>query len=1076
MTNNEDSRLVGDGGSRSFSPALIWLGYVVFVVYGSLVPLEFRSMSLADAWAAFQKTPYLSLGINARADWVANGVLYFPLGFLTAFVLSNRFRSFNPVVAYTVAGLFAVTLAVSVEFVQLFFPPRTVSLNDIFAECAGFAVGMVCAMLFSNWAAAVLASFAKETQWLTLRVLQAYALGYLVFAFFPFDLLLSLAEMQAKIGSSSWGWFLADGARSLGLVVLQAAAEAVLTVPLGMLLVQRARQRRAKGSLGLAAALAIGLLIGVAIEFAQFFIASGISQGVSVVTRMLGFAGGCALGQWHGRPLASDVAGVVRRWRFPLVIAYALFLMVASGWFTKDWQGLDAALQAAGRVNLIPFYYHYFTSESRALFSFAAIGLAYSPVPILVWACKRQPGIAAAVSSGIAAIIEAGKLFLVAGRPDPTNILLALAVGWFGAKILSRLFPLQAAPQAAVNAGVSDIQRTSSTSTLILLFAVLVPVLFWLVNFPTMTVWVGLALLGCGVLVWHRPVLILAISAGALPAFDLAPWSGRFFLDEFDALLFVMVSIGLIRVTAMRQPHRSSGDFLIRFAAAAVIASLAISAARGMTPWVALDANAFSNYYSPYNALRIFKGAVWACLLYVLARRLSAQGHDVRRPFAWGMVAGLAATVVWVLWERAAFSGLWNYAAGYRVTGPFSSIHIGGAYIECFIAVSVPFLMVLMAESRTWLMRVAGAALLLGATYAVMVTYSRNGYFAYAVAVAIASWAVLRTTRSTVRSTIGFAALALAMVLVALPIYRGDFAQARVARLQADLNLRQTHWAEALDMRDASWATTAFGMGLGKFPITSYWHSGSQPRAATYQFVSEADNTYLRLGAGDSMYFEQLVRVDSGKRYTLSVDVRSSQPKAVLTVPICEKWMLASYSCIWLSLDVESSDGVWRTVTKEFDATALPSHPWYASRPIKLALYYAIPNSTIDIDNLRLVDASGESVLQNGDFQRGMDHWFFSTDGHLQWHIKSLLLGVLFDQGWFGLIAIAGLLLVASANAARRAHRGDLLAGAALAATLGFLVTAVFDTLIDTPRFLMLLLMLFGLSAFSRPTSRVAQS
>ena len=60
--------------------------YAAFVVYGSLVPLEYRPLPPGEAWARFQQIPYLNLGVGSRADWVANGVLYVPLGFLLLLV------------------------------------------------------------------------------------------------------------------------------------------------------------------------------------------------------------------------------------------------------------------------------------------------------------------------------------------------------------------------------------------------------------------------------------------------------------------------------------------------------------------------------------------------------------------------------------------------------------------------------------------------------------------------------------------------------------------------------------------------------------------------------------------------------------------------------------------------------------------------------------------------------------------------------------------------------------------------------------------------------------------------------
>src|SRR6185295_11468204 len=64
--------------------------YLIFVVYGSLVPLDFRPRSLESALRDFSQIPYLELGLESRADWVANLILYIPLPFLWLGALSRE--------------------------------------------------------------------------------------------------------------------------------------------------------------------------------------------------------------------------------------------------------------------------------------------------------------------------------------------------------------------------------------------------------------------------------------------------------------------------------------------------------------------------------------------------------------------------------------------------------------------------------------------------------------------------------------------------------------------------------------------------------------------------------------------------------------------------------------------------------------------------------------------------------------------------------------------------------------------------------------------------------------------------
>src|SRR5450830_1477626 len=116
---------------RSSLPLFLWLGYVLFVVYVGLVPLQYHARPLAEAWAAFQKIPFVELSVDLHADLIANGMLFVPVAFLTTYLLTKNFRKAPLLLLLAIAGTFSAALAAAVEFTQLFFPPRTVKLNDI---------------------------------------------------------------------------------------------------------------------------------------------------------------------------------------------------------------------------------------------------------------------------------------------------------------------------------------------------------------------------------------------------------------------------------------------------------------------------------------------------------------------------------------------------------------------------------------------------------------------------------------------------------------------------------------------------------------------------------------------------------------------------------------------------------------------------------------------------------------------------------------------------------------------------------------------------------------------------------
>ena len=72
---------------------ILSLCYLAFVIYGSLIPFQFRSLPIAEAIDRFRHLPYLHLGIQSRADFVANILLFIPLSF---FLMGVWFRQIRP--------------------------------------------------------------------------------------------------------------------------------------------------------------------------------------------------------------------------------------------------------------------------------------------------------------------------------------------------------------------------------------------------------------------------------------------------------------------------------------------------------------------------------------------------------------------------------------------------------------------------------------------------------------------------------------------------------------------------------------------------------------------------------------------------------------------------------------------------------------------------------------------------------------------------------------------------------------------------------------------------------------------
>ena len=1012
------------------------------------------------------------LGVESRADWIANGVLYVPVGFLTAHLLIQKFSAVRRAPFFFLAGLFSIALALGIEFTQMFFAPRTVSLNDLLAETVGSVIGLMLAARYSDWFKTLLQAVFNNPGRLALRLVQAYLAAYIAFSLFPYDILLSGLEIEQKLRGNNWGWLLSGDQHGRVLIALKALSEIILTLPFGIFLGYRSVHQSATFK----QAAWFGFLLGGFIEVAQFFTASGVSQGLSVLTRIAGVCGGFALWQRRANWSPEKLATLIQRYALSLGVVYLLVLLQVNGWFSHPWNGADYAATKFADLHFLPFYYHYYTTEAIALLSLASVSLMYIPIGLLAWSNRDSPTRAFFYALFAASFVETGKLFLQGMHPDPTNVLLGAFASWSMVHLARALAnavimtPLAEPTTPQARQGQIALQPSNSASidgvpsSRWKSYALLLPSLafaaYWAATFPTQPVLLVLFLAACAAIIWHSPILLVGIIPAALPVLDLAPWSGRFYLDEFDLLLLISFAIGYTRIAPPANKRRLHIDTLFVLASGMVALSFSMSAMRGLLPWQTPDANAFTNYYSPFNALRIGKGALWAFLSYGLLRRFVAAEIDINRPLALGMVSGLTMTVAVILWERLTFVGMFDFAGDYRVTGPFSSMHTGGAYIECFLVIATPFLVLLVLQTRSLAISLGGVTLLLATTYALMVTFSRNGYLAFGVAVSITLFFSLFKSGRWQQHGLLVVVLSAAILAVAVPVFIGQFAQERIASVGKDYAVRDAHWKDALNFRKPDGITTLFGMGLGRYPESHYLLSREVSHAGTYQLKSEAGNTFLRLGAGDPIYVEQIVSIEPGQNYMLKFSVRASQPDEKITVSLCEKWLLTSFKCIKRIVTARNQAGVWSSVETSLATDSLGDTPRFASKPVKFALHNPPDNSLIDISNVRLETEQGTNLLLNGDFSKELDHWFFSADRHLQWHAKSLPVAVLFDQGWFGLIALCLFSILAIKRAAGRAWRGDLHAAAVLAAFSGFLVVGLFDTLIDAPRFLFLFLLL----------------
>jgi len=117
----------------------------------------------------------------------------------------------------------------------------------------------------------------------------------------------------------------------------------------------------------LAGAFGWGVLLGMVIEGLQTFLASGISQGSSILARGLGMALGLAIHRFFRKEWLIEYRAQSKIVALSALPLYLVLLLAMTGLFTSNLESGWSALAKLQQVRFLPFYYHYFTSETQAM-------------------------------------------------------------------------------------------------------------------------------------------------------------------------------------------------------------------------------------------------------------------------------------------------------------------------------------------------------------------------------------------------------------------------------------------------------------------------------------------------------------------------------------------------------------------------------------------------------------------------------------------------------------------------------------------------------------------------------------
>lgn len=423
--------------------------YLIFVVYGNLVPFGFQGIPLQDAIDKFSQVPFKILGIDRRADWVANGLLFIPLTFLLQSLFAFSPRRFRYLVSLLIFG-FGIFLAVFIEFTQIFFPVRTVSQNDIIAEILGSALGIVAwyrwgdrfRIFLHDWQST------QDIKKFAQLLLSAYAVLLLGYNVLPLDLVVSTDEIAAKWEQSKINLmpFVFYRTQWTGLLYDIGATFAIWY---GFALLLQASGRVQGRHLVL-----YTLYFATALEAVQFFIYTRFSDINDILLASLAGLLTLITGPWLARKFASLMQPSKRSGHIPTSLLLLVFLVINALIFWYPYQFnwslelFSQRLQAA--LSATPLEVYYAGNEYRAITQFFRKIIFFIPFGlVLAWSHfhyrrlldqKMASYLYAIILLVPSLVIEAGQLFISGKSVQIADLVLQWSGGLIGLFGLLHLF------------------------------------------------------------------------------------------------------------------------------------------------------------------------------------------------------------------------------------------------------------------------------------------------------------------------------------------------------------------------------------------------------------------------------------------------------------------------------------------------------------------------------------------------------------------------------------------------------------------------------------------------------------
>jgi len=433
-------------------PGLLALLYALMIAYGSTIigpaGMNYVPLDSTEALHRLLAMPLVNNDSSQRSDWMGNLLMLVPLGWLLGATFSPPFATRRNLSAP--AAVFAFIVCVGfilvVKYAQLFFPPRTVTLNYVIAQTIGAAAGILLAGRLRSPLAKLSMELGRlESLLVALRI---YTGLLLVFMLMPLDFALSVDDVMTQLDKipNTLTYFAGEG-RPPEVRIALLAASMIQTMPVGAMLSLLSRGRVYVGR-SITAVTGIGFLIMFVVYAATTMVISGSASLPGVVTRTIGIALGAWAMHWLARRnpdrLRDDLADAV-----PLLVpVYLLTVLAANGLLSLNWTTPADASDQFYDLGLLPLFNYYIVTKAQAAKNIVGHVALYAPIGVMVWLRAYHGGgrvKSFVLATLLSAIVEIGRFLRPGLVPDINAVPLAGIAAWVAASLMPMLWQMLSA-------------------------------------------------------------------------------------------------------------------------------------------------------------------------------------------------------------------------------------------------------------------------------------------------------------------------------------------------------------------------------------------------------------------------------------------------------------------------------------------------------------------------------------------------------------------------------------------------------------------------------------------------------